>query len=87
MAEQSVGKVVQVVGPVVDVQFPPDGLPELYNAIEIDMENGEKLVVEVQQHLGGDRVPASWYPCGEHGSAHQSTCWQSDTGAHLQRTG
>lgn len=56
MAEQSVGKVVQVVGPVVDVQFPPDGLPELYNAIEIDMENGEKLVVEVQQHLGGDRV-------------------------------
>lgn len=56
MAEQSVGKVVQVVGPVVDVQFPPDGLPELYNAIEVDMENGEKLVVEVQQHLGGDRV-------------------------------
>ncbi len=56
MAEQSVGKVVQVVGPVVDVQFPPEGLPELYNAIEIDMEDGEKLVVEVQQHLGGDRV-------------------------------
>nr|WP_290668152.1 F0F1 ATP synthase subunit beta [Ardenticatena sp.] len=56
MAEQSVGKVVQVVGPVVDVQFPPEGLPELYNAIEIDMEGGEKLVVEVQQHLGGDRV-------------------------------
>ncbi len=56
MAERGVGKVIQIMGPVVDVEFPPGHLPELYNAIEIFKEDGEKLIVEVQQHLGNERV-------------------------------
>jgi len=51
------GKIKQIIGAVVDVHF-PDGntLPEIYNALEITRENGEKLVLEVQQHLGEDSV-------------------------------
>jgi F-type H+-transporting ATPase subunit beta len=49
------GTVVQVIGPVIDVEFPPDRLPEIYNAIEIDVD-GRRLVVEAQQHLGNDWV-------------------------------
>lgn len=56
MAEGSVGRVMQVAGPVVDVEFPPGGLPELYNAVEIEMGNGDSLVVEVQRHMGNDWV-------------------------------
>lgn len=49
------GKVVQVIGPVVDIKFDTDGLPNIYNEIRIDM--GEKeLVVEVEQHIGDDIV-------------------------------
>jgi F-type H+-transporting ATPase subunit beta len=55
MAEGSKGRVVQVMGPVVDVEFPAGDLPEIYCAIEIP-RNGGKLVVEVQQHLGNDWV-------------------------------
>ena len=49
------GKVVQVIGTVVDVEFPPDQLPAVYNAIEID-NNGETVIAEVQQHLGNNWV-------------------------------
>jgi len=49
------GKVVQVIGAVVDVEFPPDQLPALYNALEIQ-QNGSKLVLEVEQHLGNNWV-------------------------------
>ena len=49
------GKVVQVIGTVVDVEFPPDGLPALYNAIEIG-SGDSKLVLEVQDHLGNNWV-------------------------------
>ena len=49
------GKVKQVIGAVVDVQF--DGtLPEIYNSLELKRENGDILVLEVQQHLGEDSV-------------------------------
>src|SRR3972149_244700 len=51
------GKVVQVIGTVVDVEFPPDELPGLYNAIEINTESG-KMVLEVQDHLGNNWVRA-----------------------------
>ncbi len=51
------GSVVQVIGTVVDVEFPPDHLPSVYNAIEID-NNGETVVAEVQQHLGNNWVRA-----------------------------
>jgi F-type H+-transporting ATPase subunit beta len=49
------GKVAQVIGTVVDVEFPPDSLPGLNNAIEIQMGN-EKMVLEVQQHVGNNWV-------------------------------
>src|SRR4051794_36533930 len=50
-----VGKVKQVIGAVVDVQF-EGSLPEIYNSLELSRENGDILVMEVQQHLGEDSV-------------------------------
>jgi F-type H+/Na+-transporting ATPase subunit beta len=66
------GEVAQVIGVVIDAVFPPDRLPEIYNAIEIDLTQAEglvtqssgdepaaeRLVCEVQQHLGNDVVRA-----------------------------
>ncbi len=53
------GKIKQVIGAVVDVQFPNQkALPEIYNALEITRPGGQKLVLEVQQHLGEDSVRA-----------------------------
>ncbi len=53
----SVGKIKQVIGAVVDVHFPSGNvLPDIYNALEITKENGDKLILEVQQHLGEDSV-------------------------------
>lgn len=49
------GKVVQVIGTVVDIEFPPDKLPAIYNAIEIN-QNGQKIVLEVQHHIGNNWV-------------------------------
>jgi F-type H+-transporting ATPase subunit beta len=51
MAKGSIGHVVQVTGPVVDVEFIPEELPEIYHALEIKQE-GKPLVLEVQSHLG-----------------------------------
>lgn len=51
-----IGKIVQVIGPVVDVMFDSQELPELMNAVEIPLENEAPLVVEVAQHIGDDRV-------------------------------
>jgi hypothetical protein len=51
------GKIKQIIGAVVDVHFPDDNtLPEIFNALEITRENGDKLILEVQQHLGEDSV-------------------------------
>ena len=49
------GRVVQVIGTVVDIEFPPDNLPAIYNAVEIPL-NGSKVVVEVQAHIGNNWV-------------------------------
>ena len=49
------GKVVQVIGTVVDVEFPPAELPGIFNALSID-NNGEKLILEVEQHVGNNWV-------------------------------
>ena len=57
MAKGSKGKVVQVIGTVVDVEFPADELPEIYSAVELQ-NDGEKLVLEVEQHVGN-----SWARC------------------------
>lgn len=55
MESKNIGKVVQIVGAVVDIRFEKDSLPDLLNAIEIDNKGG-KLVVEVAQHIGDDIV-------------------------------
>jgi F-type H+-transporting ATPase subunit beta len=55
MAQGSKGHVVQVMGPVIDVEFPRGNLPDIYDAVEIPRGSG-RLVAEVQQHLGNDWV-------------------------------
>ena len=59
-AKQRIGKVVQVIGPVIDIEF-PEGLPEIYNAVRIvsDGSDGSQkvdVICEVEQHLGENRV-------------------------------
>ncbi len=49
------GKIVQIIGPVLDVQFEDDNLPKLLNALEID-NGGQRLVAEVMQHVGDNVV-------------------------------
>ena len=58
MAKGAKGQVVQVIGTVVDIEFPPDELPTIYNALNVTMPDGSRLVVEVQQHLGNNWVRA-----------------------------
>jgi len=54
-----IGKIKQIIGAVVDVHFPnQQSLPEIYNALTIVRPGGEKLILEVQQHLGEDSVRA-----------------------------
>lgn len=55
---QATGQVVQVVGPVVDVEFPAEAVPEILDAVVLDREDGSRLVMEVQQHLGENRIRA-----------------------------
>jgi F-type H+-transporting ATPase subunit beta len=61
-ATRQVGKIVQVIGPVIDVEFEADHLPELYNALTIggrtDSGDEIRVVVEVQQHIGRNQVRA-----------------------------
>ena len=52
MAKGTAGRVVQVLGAVVDVEFPSEHLPEIYHAIEIEREDQDSMVLEVQQHMG-----------------------------------
>ncbi|MCB0117971.1 MAG: F0F1 ATP synthase subunit beta [Anaerolineales bacterium] len=50
------GRVVQILGGVVDVEFPEGNVPELFEAIEVDRDEKEPLILEVQKHLGGNWV-------------------------------
>ncbi len=58
------GKIIQITGPVVDIEFPPDQLPEIYNAVTIALDGNDandgrrSLVLETQTHLGNDAVRA-----------------------------
>lgn len=55
------GKIVQVIGPVLDIEFPPEKLPAIYNALKIESETGNKKVkvtAEVMQHIGDNAVRA-----------------------------
>ena len=56
MSEQHVGKVVQVMGAVLDVRFAEGELPALLHAIEVDMPEGKKLIAEVAQQIGDETV-------------------------------
>ena len=61
MSENKLGKIVQVIGPVIDVEFDSEELPEIYTALKLDTGEGEtaiKLTAEVQQHLGRNQVRA-----------------------------
>ena len=53
---KAVGRVIQIQGSVVDVEFPSGELPDVFEALEIPRENGGSLVLEVEKHLGRDRV-------------------------------
>src|SRR3712207_2480811 len=56
---QTTGRVVRVTGPVVDVEFPRDAMPDLFNALEVEVtlaDLGKKLTLEVAQHLGDNVV-------------------------------
>ncbi len=60
---RNVGKVIQVIGPVLDVEFEPEHLPELYNALLVERPGGGgatavRVVAEVQQHIGRNQVRA-----------------------------
>ena len=52
----SSGKIIQIIGPVVDVVFEKRNLPNILDALQVTKENNQKVVLEVQQHLGEDRV-------------------------------
>ena len=54
MANQ--GKITEIIGPVIDVSFEENNLPKILNALEIKKEDGTSIILEVQQHLGEDRV-------------------------------
>ena len=58
----NVGTIVQIIGPVLDVEFAPDHLPDLYNALEVKVINASgthiRVVAEVQQHIGRNQVRA-----------------------------
>jgi len=58
MADEKYGKVVSVIGPVIDVEFESGHLPAIYNAIEIEAGDQPAIVAEVEQHLGENRVRA-----------------------------
>ena len=57
---KSTGRVSQIIGPVVDVTFENNetGLPDIYDSLEITRENGDKLILECQQHIGENTVRA-----------------------------
>jgi F-type H+-transporting ATPase subunit beta len=60
-AAAATGKVIQVIGPVLDVEFEAEHLPAIYNALEIEQEGaggGVSVVAEVQQHIGRNQVRA-----------------------------
>jgi len=53
----NIGKIAQIIGPVVDVNFADnENLPKIYDALIIEKDNGQRVILEVQQHLGEERV-------------------------------
>ena len=58
MAEETKGRIVQIIGPVVDVEFPTEELPEIYDALHVKRADGSTVILEVQQHTG-----SKWVRC------------------------
>lgn len=56
MADKNIGKITQIIGAVLDAKFSEGKLPEINEAINVPLENGTNLVIEVAQHLGDDTV-------------------------------
>ena len=56
MADNNVGKITQIISAVLDIKFQEGNLPEINEAINVPLADGKRLVVEVAQHLGDDRV-------------------------------
>jgi F-type H+-transporting ATPase subunit beta len=54
--DKATGKTVQILGGVVDCEFPADHLPAIFEAVEVERTEGEPLILEVQKHLGGNWV-------------------------------
>jgi F-type H+-transporting ATPase subunit beta len=57
---QSTGKIVQVIGPVIDISFDTENnsLPNILDALEVTRQNGQRIILECQQHIGEDTVRA-----------------------------
>ncbi len=77
MATQNVGKVIQIAGPAVDVEFTEGNLPPIYQALRVTSEGFKvpdpiDVVLEVQQHLGEGRVRTRGHAGhGRHGARHE----------------
>jgi F-type H+-transporting ATPase subunit beta len=59
--KSNIGRIIQVIGPVIDAEFEPDSMPEIYNALELNWEHAgeeQRLVFEVAQHIGRNQVKA-----------------------------
>jgi F-type H+-transporting ATPase subunit beta len=52
----NIGKLIQIIGPVVDVEFPEGHLPAIYNALKIEKQGSDDMIFEVQMHLGENKV-------------------------------
>ena len=101
MAEaKSVGRIVKVAGPVVDVEFPPDGMPEILFALEIDFtldggeedgHGGNRPAPRWQQGAGRRHGPHRRPQAGRRGAQHRRSDHgaggRSDAGPHLQHVG
>src|SRR5512135_2162635 len=63
------GKITQVIGPVVDVEFPPGALPDIYTALAVTNPGidarPDNLIIEVSQHLGKNTAPPISMPVGK----------------------
>jgi F-type H+/Na+-transporting ATPase subunit beta len=53
---ETTGRVIQILGGVVDVEFPPENLPDIYDAVEVPRDGKDSLILEVQKHLGNNWV-------------------------------
>src|SRR5260221_14782310 len=56
--KSATGQIVQIIGPVLDVQFPEGHLPEIFGALKVKHEDGTEVIAEIQQHLGNNWVRA-----------------------------